>query len=72
MYLPDRYARPTTTPQSGAYITADEIRDMIGMMEELRNLTQSRSTFKATSAFLARFAGETDTHSLVAGDVLVR
>ncbi len=72
MYLPDRYDRPSTTPQSGAYITADEIRDLIGMMEELRNLTQSRSTFRATSAFLERFAGETDTHCLVAGDVLSR
>ena len=70
MYLPDRYDRPTTTTQSGAYVTADEIRDMIGMMEELRNLTQSRSTFKAASAFLARFAGESDPHSLVASDEL--
>lgn len=72
MYYPDRYDRPATTPQSGAYMTADEIRDIVGLMEELRNLTLSRGTFKATSAFLARFGGEVDAPSLVSGDVLAQ
>ncbi len=69
MYYPDRYDRPAAPPQSGAYLTAEEIRDLVGMMEELRSLTLSRSTFRATSAFLARFAGETQAPSLVTADL---
>jgi hypothetical protein len=72
MYYPDRYDRPASPPRSGAYLTAEEIRDIAGMMEELRGLTLSRSTFKATSTFLARFAGETEAPSLVAGDLLAQ
>lgn len=70
MYYPDRYDRPASTPQSGAYLTVEEIRDLVGMMQELRSLTLSRSTFKSTSAFLARFAGETDAPTLVSGDAI--
>ena len=69
MYYPDRYDRPAAPPQSGVYLTAEEIRDLVGMMEELRSLTLSRSTFRATSAFLARFAGETQAPSLVTADL---
>lgn len=72
MYYPDRYDRPASTPQSGAYMTADEIREMIELMSELRNLTLSRTTFKATSMFLARFAGETTPSTLVPEDGLAQ
>ena len=70
MYYPDRYDRAEPTPSSGAYLTAEEIREMIGLMHELRNVTLSRNTFKATTTFLARFAGEAESPSLVPADAL--
>ena len=70
MYYPDRYDRPITVPQSGAYVTAEELKEMIELMSELRRTTQSRSTFRATAAFLARFAGEDPQPSLVPADGL--
>ena len=65
MYQFDRYERPEALPQSGAYLTAEEIKELTHLMGELRSLTLSRGTFKATCSFLARFGGERSDVSLV-------
>jgi hypothetical protein len=70
MYQFDRHERPPSTVPSGAYLTAEEIREVSELMYELRNVTLSRRTFKAASAFLARFAGETASPGLVPTDPL--
>lgn len=55
MYYPDRYDRPEAASQSGAYFTAEEVRELSELMLELRAVTLSRKTFTATTSFLARF-----------------
>ncbi len=69
MYQYDRHERQPATVPNGAYLTAEEIRELSELMRELRNITLSRRTFKATCDFLARFAGETAGPALVAPDL---
>lgn len=70
MYYPDRYDRPDAAPSSGAYFTAEEIREISDLMAELRAVTLSRKTFSATSSFLARFGRAPADSSLVEPDRL--
>jgi hypothetical protein len=70
MYQFDRHERPGPVQQSGAYLSAEEIREMNELMYELRSLTLSRRTFKAATSFLTRFAGETSPPSLVPADTV--
>ncbi len=64
------YGLGSPTPSSGAagaYLTAEEVRDICGMLEEVRDGTRSRQTYRLASAFLARF-GRPTTAVLVGGD----
>ncbi len=49
----------------GQYLSAEEIGRLAGLIQELRELTQSRRTFAAANELLARIATETQQSSLV-------
>jgi len=68
MYDPDRSQQPDATSRSGAYLTAEELRELVGLMRELRNATLSRGTFASATNFIGRFAGETHETSVVAAE----
>lgn len=70
MYYPDRYDRSEPTSHSGAYFTAEEVRELSELMAELRSLTLSRRTFSATTSFLSRFGRQPVESTLVDPDRL--
>ena len=70
MYYPDRYDRSEPTSHSGAYFTAEEVRELAELMAELRSLTLSRRTFRTTSSFLSRFGSGSAESTLVEPDRL--
>ena len=50
---------------TGQYLSADEVGTLAALMQELRDLTQSRRTFTATSELLQRLTNETNQPNLV-------
>ena len=54
----------------GRYLSSEELDVLVRLMEELRDVTQSRRTFSAANEFLSRFSGEAVRSSLVPADVL--
>ena len=60
------------TPSSfvGQFLTAEEVGTIAALMQELRDVTQSRRTFVATTDFLARVAAESERPRLVPHDAL--
>ena len=61
---------PQSGVTSGTYLNADEIGILVGLMQELRDLTLSRRSFAAASEIIARFTGEADISHVVPVDVL--
>lgn len=55
---------------TGQYLSADEVGKLAVLMQELRDLTQSRRTFAATNVLLARLSASDNESSLVPHDVL--
>lgn len=70
MYQFDRHDRQGPVQHSGAYLSAEEIRELSELMYELRSVTLSRRTYRAATTFLTRFAGETSSPSLVPSDTV--
>ena len=50
---------------TGQFLSADEIGTLAALMQELRDLTQSRRTFAAVNELMARLATESDHPHLV-------
>ena len=50
---------------TGQFLTGDEIGTLAALMQELRDLTQSRRTFAAANDLLARLSIESDHPHLV-------
>ena len=61
-------ARPVTF--TGQYLSADEVGTLAVLVQELRDLTQSRRTFAAASELLARLKLEAVPSHLVHDDTL--
>jgi len=51
-------------------LDAQEVATLSMLMRELRDMTQSRRSFSAASAFLRRVGAETESPRLVAADLL--
>lgn len=50
---------------SGSYVSAEDMSRVISLLKELRDLTQSRTTFAAANDLIARFADEDFIPNLV-------
>ncbi len=57
-------------PAITTMLDARDIATLSGLMRELRDLTQSRRTFTATSDFLRRLGAESESPRLVREDAL--
>ena len=55
---------------TGQYLSADEVGALAALMQELRDLTQSRRTFAAASELLDRLTRETGSSHVAHGDTL--
>lgn len=66
------YGLLPSAPSPAAVTTLDacDMAVLSSLMLELRDITQSRRTFQATSAFLRRLGAETDGPRLVPADAL--
>ncbi len=53
----------------GQYLSAEEVRQLAGLMQELRELTQSRRTFAAADVLLSRLSTEAQQFNLVPQNV---
>lgn len=69
MYFTDATNEPMPLEISGKFLSAEEVGAMIRLMQELRDVTQSRRTFASAAEFLARFSGEASSR-VVRADVL--
>ncbi|MFN3743518.1 MAG: hypothetical protein ACK4TL_02305 [Hyphomicrobiaceae bacterium] len=63
---PARQPAPTLT------LDAQDVATLSTLMRELRDITQSRGSFRAASAFLRRLGAETEGPRLVPADALDR
>lgn len=52
----------------GRYLSAEEVGQLAGLMQELRELTQSRRTFAAANELLSRLTSEAQQPHLVPQD----
>ena len=55
---------------TGQFLSADEVGKLAVLMQELRDLTQSRRTFAAANELLARLSTSVNDSSLVPHDIL--
>ena len=55
---------------AGQYLSADEVGKLAALLQELRDVTQSRRTFAATDELLARLKLEAVPSHLVHDDTL--
>ncbi len=63
----------TPYPQAADHMLSQEdVTDLVSLMTELRELTQSRRTYSKATEFLRRFNGEINSPSLVPADTHVQ
>jgi hypothetical protein len=61
---------PVRHPASTLMLDAQDMATLSTLMRELRDITQSRGSFSAASAFLRRLGAETEGPRLVPADAL--
>ncbi len=70
MQIAEHIAETRPVVFTGQYLSADEVGTLAALMQELRDLTQSRRTFAATNELLARLTHEAAPSHLVHDDTL--
>ncbi|MFM9942554.1 MAG: hypothetical protein ACKVP7_24000 [Hyphomicrobiaceae bacterium] len=68
----DYYSEPASYEPRGMHLSTEDVAKLIKLMRELRELTQSRTTYAAASEFLAQMTGERDTQSLINPEILAQ
>ncbi len=68
----DFYGEPALFEARDVCLTSDEAGLLIALMRELRDLTQSRATYKAASALIEHLTGEHEDINLIEPDVLTQ
>jgi len=63
---------PARRPAAGLLLDAGEVATLSALMRELRDVTLSRRSFSAASAFLHRLGGEAERPRLVPADPIDR
>jgi hypothetical protein len=66
----DDPSRPPQRLPPNLILDAREVAILSALMRELRDTTQSRSSFRAASAILRRLGAETESPRLVTADLL--
>jgi hypothetical protein len=68
MTVRETYADPRVSRPTIVQLPVEDIEQIATLMRELRDTTLSRRTFAAATLFLRRYAGETDSPTLVCDD----
>ena len=65
MRTAEHIEEPRPVSFTGQFLTGDEVGKLAALMQELRDLTQSRRTFAAVNDLMSRLATESDHPHLV-------